>query len=374
MNSDDLKSKIKASLKSQGFKIRGDKVLPHKDLDKEDIRSLNTVAVEHRRERSRPGLERYENHLLTRIANGRAFNPQAVSPALIAVQPDSEDELLFRYAALHWSIPISSGYGRRLRFLVVDRQNDKLIGIIGLGDPVFALSARDKWIGWDTAQRASRLRNVMDAFVLGAVPPYRELLCGKLVALLAASDEVREAFRQKYCQQTSLIQATTSDARLALITTTSALGRSSIYNRIRYQGRLLFRSVGYTQGSGEFHFANGLYGAMHDFAREHCQPTAKKEEWGTGFRNRREVIKKCLQELKLPDSWLYHGVQREIFVVPLADNAQQFLTGKHHRLRWHHQSVDDLATFFVSRWLLPKAAKDLRYRDFTTDQFRLWPR
>ena len=40
-----------------------------------------------------------------------------------------------------------------------------------------------------------RLRNVMDAFVLGAVPPYRELLCGKLVAMLAASDEVRDAFR-----------------------------------------------------------------------------------------------------------------------------------------------------------------------------------
>ncbi|SRR5437016_4376633 len=116
MNPDDLKSKIRASLKYQGFRIRGDKVLPHKDLGKEDIRSLNTVAVEHRRERSKAGLVRHEDRLLTRFATGRSFDPKAVSPTLIIVEPDSEDELLFRYAALHWSVPISSGYGRRLGF------------------------------------------------------------------------------------------------------------------------------------------------------------------------------------------------------------------------------------------------------------------
>ena len=113
---------------------------------------------------------------------------------------------------------------------------------------------------------------------------------------------------------------------------------------------------------------------MYAFATEHCEPTAKKEEWGSGFRNRREVIKKCLRELELPGSWPYHGIQREIFVVPLAANTQDFLSGKHERLRWHHQSAGELAEFFLSRWLLPKAARDVRYRDFTPEQFRLWPR
>jgi hypothetical protein len=367
-----LKSKIKASLRSQGFRIRGDKVLPHKDLDKSDIRSLNGIAVQHRLDRSRSGLARHEDRLLSRLACGTSIDPNAVSPFLVVVEPDSEDELLFRYAALHWSIPVSSGYGRRLRFLVLDGQNDKLIGIIGLGDPVFALGARDEWIGWTPKQRSGRLRHVMDAFVLGAVPPYRELLCGKLVAMLTTSNEVRNEFHRKYRRHTSLIQGAEGDARLALITTTSALGRSSVYNRVRFEDRLLFRSVGYTRGSGEFHFSNGLYGAMHDFATEHCQPTAKKEEWGTGFRNRREVIKKCLQELKLPNQWLYHGVQREIFVVPLANNTREFLAGEHQRIRWHYQSVRDLGKFFLSRWLLPRASRDSRYREFVPEQFRLW--
>ncbi|WP_223200817.1 Druantia anti-phage system protein DruA, partial [Streptococcus pneumoniae] len=62
----------------------------------------------------------------------------------------------------------------------------------------------------------------------------------------------------------------------------------------------------------------GLYGAITEFAEKHCEPTAKQERWGTGFRNRREVIKKCLLALGLSSDWVYHGIEREIFVIPLA--------------------------------------------------------
>jgi hypothetical protein len=37
----------------------------------------------------------------------------------------------------------------------------------------------------------------MDAFVLGAVPPYSMLLGSKLVALLATTEEVARAFKRK---------------------------------------------------------------------------------------------------------------------------------------------------------------------------------
>jgi hypothetical protein len=103
------------------------------------------------------------------------------------VKPKSDDELLFRYACAHWSIPVSSGYGRRLRFLVKDESNGKLIGLFGLGDPVYSMRARDEWIKWDSSAKKERLYNVMDAYVLGAVPPYASLLCGKLVAMLVLS-------------------------------------------------------------------------------------------------------------------------------------------------------------------------------------------
>src|SRR5438477_12073062 len=110
-----LKSKIKNSLQEQGFHFKGDTILPHSDLAKSDIRSLNTTAVQHKIDRSRPGLERHENRLLGRFASGHALDPTAVNPTLVPIESGSDNELLFRYAALHWSIPVSSGYGRRLR-------------------------------------------------------------------------------------------------------------------------------------------------------------------------------------------------------------------------------------------------------------------
>jgi hypothetical protein len=367
-----LRVKIIRSLRAQGFRVRNGAVLPPEVLSKEKIRDLHATAVAHRIKRARDGLFRVEKDLLRHIASGHEVVPSLISPRLVEVLPDSEEELLFRYASLHWSIPVSSGYGRRLRFLVVDEYNGKLIGLIGLGDPVFSLGPRDQWVGWTPSDRKKRLVNVMDAFALGAVPPYSFLLCGKLVAMLAASDTVRRAFKRKYGGTGSVIRRKVHDGRLALITTTSALGRSSVYNRLRLGDRLLYQSVGFTRGSGEFHFSNGLYGAITEFAEKNCEPTAKQERWGTGFRNRREVIRKCLHALGLSSDWIYHGIKREVFVVPLARNTREFLRGEHTRLLWYQQSEAKMFEYFRDRWMLPRAAWDDRYRMFNRDNFRLW--
>jgi hypothetical protein len=370
----DLRERITRSLRAQGFRVRNGAVLPPKDLSKERIRELHETAVAHRIERARDGLFRVEKDLLRHIASGHEVNPSRMSPRLVEVLPDSEEELLFRYASLHWSIPVSSGYGRRLRFLVLDDSNGKLVGLIGLGDPVYSLRPRDEWVGWTPSDRKKRLGHVMDAFVLGAVPPYSFLLCGKLVAMLAATDTVRHAFKRKYGGTRSVIRRKFHDGRLVLITTASALGRSSVYNRLRFEDRLLYQSVGFTKGSGEFHFSNGLYGAITAFAEKHCEPTAKQERWGTGFRNRREVIKKCLPALGLSSDWVYHGIKREIFVVPLARNARAFLQGRHTRLLWYRQSEADLFEYFRDRWMRLRASWDERFKSWSRDEWVIWPK
>lgn len=368
----ELRGLIVRSLEEQGYCLRRGRILPPPRMNKMRLRAMHALAVQHRIERAREGLFRYEPTLLKRLAAGPEVVPERIAPRLLEVQRDSEDELLFRYASLHWSIPVSSGYGRRLRFLVIDEQNGKLIGLFGLGDPVFSLAARDTWIGWTNEGRQKNLNHVMDAFVLGAVPPYSFLLCGKLVAMLTASNEVRNALKRKYGGRRSVIRRKELDGRLALITTTSALGRSSIYNRLKYGKRLLFHGVGFTRGSGEFHFSNGLYGTISEYAVRYCEPTAKQERWGTGFRNRREVVKKCLAKVGLPTEWLYHGIQREIFAIPLARNAREFLRGEHSRLLWFDQSVEDLFAFFRERWLLPRGERDQRYKSWDPTEWRLW--
>jgi len=372
MNKAKLKKLIITSLKEQGFVIEHGRIKLPSDKEKSKIRELHEVSVRHKRDSANIDLKKKEGNLIRYIASGNEINPERIKPCLVMVISGSIEELLFRYASLHWSIPVSSGYGRRLRFLVMDSYHEKLIGLIGLGDPVFSLKARDAWIGWGNEEKRQRLSYVMDAFVLGAVPPYSYLLCGKLVAMLAASNEVREAFRIKYEEKQSLIQNKLHDGRLAMITTTSALGRSSMYNRLKYEDRLLYQKVGFTRGFGEFHFLNGLYNEIYEYVSKACKPTSKNILWGNGFRNRREVIGKCLKTLNLSSDWLNHGIQREIYVVPLAENTRNFLQGYDKMLVEVDQSVEDLFAFFRERWLLPRATRDKRYLSYDPESYMLW--
>ncbi|MEM4234186.1 MAG: DUF4338 domain-containing protein [Candidatus Methanomethylicaceae archaeon] len=185
-NQAQLRELVLASLSSQGFTVIDGKLALPARLTKEQIRHLHAFAVTHRVLSAKAKLARYETKFIKRIASGTEIEPSRVVARLVEVRRGSEDELLFRWVALHWSVPVSSGYGRRLRFLVEDANNGKLIGIIGLCDPVFSIAARDRWIGWDVNTKNARLRNVMEAYVLGAVPPYSMLLGGKLVAMLCA--------------------------------------------------------------------------------------------------------------------------------------------------------------------------------------------
>ncbi len=367
-----LKSKIIASLRQQGYAVKDDCIYLPEDISKNELRLLHEHSVASKIKYAEKKLSQYEDKLLENIAYGYEVFPEKISPQLKVVQPKSKDELLFRYATLHWSIPVSSGYGRRLRYLVFDGQNGKLIGLFGLGDPVFSMRARDDWIGWTKEDRKRRLKNVADAFVLGAVPPYNYLLGGKLIAMLAASNEVQSAFFDKYNNRESMISCTRHDGKLALLTTTSALGRSSIYNRLKYKDGLMFHSVGFTAGSGDFHFANGIYEDLVDFARQYCSPTAKNELWGNGFRNRREIIRKVLKELGLSSKYAFHQIQREIYLAPLAENTQAFLQGYDHELNKFNYSASDLFSWFRERWLLPRAERDKRYLFFDPENWRIW--
>jgi hypothetical protein len=371
----DLRKRILASLRDQGFTINERGLLgPVPDNDKDTVRKLHEVARCAAIERSREGLERHEDRLIEFFADGSEVDPAAIRPVLREVTPGSEEELLFRYARLQWSIPVSAGYGRRLRFVVIDENNGKLMGLFGLGDPVFAIGPRDRWIGWDREMQRERLRHVMDAFVVGAVPPYSRLLVGKLIAMLLVSDEVRQAFKKKYAKSGSLISERSFDGKLALVTTTSALGRSSVYNRVRFDGKPVLEGVGYTLGSGEFHFANGLYADISRYAKAHLEPTAKHERWGEGWRSRREVVRQTLRHLDLNPDILYHGVKREVFVAPVAKNTREFLRGDHRSLRYTRRPAKALFDGFRERWLLPRASRDESYKKDHREELRLWPR
>lgn len=134
----------------------------------------------------------------------------------------------------------------------------------------------------------------------------------------------------------------------------------------------MYHSVGFTQGYGEFHFSNGIYNAISNYATRYCEPSAKKRRWGVGFRNRREVVRKCLAKIGLSEELIKHNIQREIFVIPLSSNSYEFLRGDHSKLLHFNQPLKELSSFFRERWLLPRSVRDLRYADWKPRMWSLW--
>jgi hypothetical protein len=115
-----------------------------------------------------------------------------------------------------------------------------------------------------------------------------------------------------------------------------------------------------------------VYSQLRDYAEKYCDKTAKHESWGTGFRNRREVVRRVLAHVGLSSNLMNHGIRRELFVMPLAKNAREFLRGEHQRLLWFHQSAEELAAFFRDRWLIPRAERNREFAAYSNESFRLW--
>ncbi len=364
------KKEILDTLKRQGFQHKNGH-LNFRNPTKERLRKLNSMARNHIILKNKKLIEKNEKSLLYDfIADGSDINPSEIAPKLITVKSE-EQSTLFRWVKLHWSIPISAGYGRRLRYLVMDKNNDKLIGIIGLADPVYALKDRDSCIGWDNQTKATNLKCLMDGFVIGAVPPYNSVLGGKLVASLVGSKRIYNDFRNKYFGSRAIISGRIFKKNIAAITTTSAYGRSSMYDRIKIPGGTEYIHAGWTGGSGEFQFMNGMYEKLYDSATA-LEVGGKRKEWGTGIRNRRVAVKGVLKDLGLSQDLLYHGIKREIFIIPFGNNWKEYILGQDKRLRlFKKNGVDDISEYIINRWIIKRVERDQSYLSFKKEQYSL---
>jgi len=200
-----IKRALRRHLRQLGFGRTSSGELALPDDSKDSLRALHHVQRQQRLRCERRFVQREWGLLCEYFADGREVDPAKVRPRLELVHAKTWQSRLFRLASLTWSVPVSQGYGRRLRLLVWDASNAKLIGLIGLADPVFNLRARDEFVGWTLEDRRARLVNVLDAYVLGAIPPYSMLLGGKLVASLVSTAEINEIFASKYSRSRGII-------------------------------------------------------------------------------------------------------------------------------------------------------------------------
>ncbi len=368
-----LKRALRKHLHTLGFtKDRnGDLILPRGG--KEIIRSLHRSQRSERQQAAQAHLTRWLPDAVKCFANGSEIDPAKIKFRLIKIASDTWEAHLFRIATLTWSVPVSPGFGRRMRYLVWDDGHDRLAGVIALGDPVFNLSVRDQLIKWSAQDRAQRLVGLLDAYVLGAVPPYSLLLGGKAVACLIRSKEVYEDFARQYGDTVGVISNEAKHARLLAVTTTSSMGKSAVYNRLRLGGVQYMTPVGFTQGWGHFHITESIFDKMRAYLRERDHSYADHHKFGEGSNWRLRAIKAALSGLKMQNSILKHGIQREVFLMTLADNALEVLRdGKAKPDTSSLLSVSEISDLARDRWIIPRAERgEIDFRSWTREQIPL---
>ncbi len=333
------------------------------------IRQLHRPQRVDRTKKSAKFLTENFEALAPYFAGGKDVNPKGIVPRLELVSSGTREADLFRLASLTWSVPVSEGYGRRMRFLVWDENNGKVIGIFALGDPVFNLAARDKSIGWSSAERGEKLVNVMDAYVLGAVPPYSHLLGGKMIACLIRTREVRDLFLARYGATEGVISRRSKQPQLLAVTTTSSLGRSSIYNRLALDGMKYFSPLGYTSGFGHFHITSQLFEVLRKYLESVGHPYASGNRYGNGPNWKFRAIRVAFESLGISRDILQHGIQREVFICHVAKNANEALKNSevvpdYSDLR-DAKEVSDLA---IERWIVPRSRRFPGFRSWRPEQ------
>jgi hypothetical protein len=295
--------------------------------------------------------------LLPRVlASGEEVDPWRIEPELVLVESQEEKDLVRLLLLAWWSMPPTKAYGRRFAFLIRDRQNGKIMGLVSLMSPLLGMEARDHYLGVTNENRTLVANLGLSGHRVGALPPYNELLGGKLAAMVLASREVREVYEERYRDKVTLMEGRTLPPKLLYVYTTGAYGRASIYERLRdKEGNPLAVRVGETKGEGVLHVSD----AVHDLVARFLESRGRraKRGYGGGPSQRLRHVKEACRLLGIPEVTT-HGHKRTIYLFPHVANLREALAGEEPR--YTDLPFSELAAWWKGRWALPRALRALR--------------
>jgi hypothetical protein len=218
--------------------------------------------------------------------------------------------------------------------------------------------------------------NVMEIITCGAVPPYGDLLGGKLVAMLLVSPRVVAEFAERYQGRVSLIasglkgEPVHRQPNLALLSTSSlyAIG-SSQYNRIRVPGELTegsgslsYERIGATDSFGTVHFAPDTAAALASIARlADDNRRGVNYLFGEGMSPKLRILRAGLGALGLDSEvFLRHHSPRLLYAARLCRNSTDVLFGLSDQPDYILRPVggsdgtSEIAQHWRERWLRPR--------------------
>ena len=348
-------------------------LIPPPYYDKETIRNSMAFKRIEIIDKNKVWIEKYIDLARCNLAAGRDVLNSDIDP-IIEVCENERQHRLFRILRYYWSSPYSEYVGRRIKLIIRDRaiKNKPVIGIAALGSPIIHIPERDKYIGWHKTTRTRNLIYTMDAYVIGALPPYNYLLGGKLISYILASKEIRNIYRKKYKDQITIKEKRKVN-KLIGIFTTSLYGNSSQYNRLKYNNELLYRPIGETKGYGTLHLSEETIQLMIKFLKSKGVEVGHK--FGDGPSWVMRVIRSAGDLLGFDSNFLLqHSFKRKIYFVPMAKDSKRFLNGETKQPLFYNYTKKDLVDYWKKRWLVNRK-KNLKVINevlsFTPEKFNI---
>jgi len=281
------------------------------------------------------------------------------------------------------------------RLLFLKKRAGELARLLGARLEIEQLLAQSNFVGtwhnWCSTERGrSAVRNalvsvknrhvgtsILELNVCGAVPPYNELLAGKLTALLMCSPQVAADYRARYGAAESEIasqlkgEPVVRPAELVYIGTTALYtAGASQYNRLKLPAGLLrndapvtpVRYLGITEGYGTSHISDATTIALEIASSDSFLDV--NHVMGEGVSPKMRIIRRGLDAIfrngqrSLSDRMAKHQMQRLIYGVWLAENGRSYLLGLDDKPSYIWDvdlppvaGTERIADFWRVRWL-----------------------
>lgn len=237
--------------------------------------------------------------------------------------------------------------------------------------------------------------SLLELNVCGAIPPYNEILGGKLVALLALSPQVIHDYKKKYKNKPSEIASRLKGkdvcrpADLVYIGTTSLYSvGSSQYNRLKIPQEVfntsfdvVWKKIGTTVGFGTLHISKATTRSLTEATSDGF--TRINHVFGEGASPKMRLLTMAIRELlesSNEDSkdFSKHAMSRIVYGACLAKNTLEYLLGKTEEpiyytdINNYQNETKRIIEYWQNRWLISRLKYEPIYeriRNFNKKKF-----
>lgn len=232
--------------------------------------------------------------------------------------------------------------------------------------------------------------SMLELNVCGAIPPYNEILGGKLVALLATSPQVITDYKKRYKKQPSEIASKLKGKEvfkpsdLVYVGTTSLYSvGSSQYNRLKIPGTIIdsdfdivWKEIGKTFGFGTLHISRETTVRLNEAISQDGYSRIN-HVFGEGASPKMRLLKKAITELletneRESTEFSKHAMSRIVYAAFTAKNTREYLMGETDTPEFYFKK-DEVAKktkaiihYWEERWLKSRLNYEPVYERIST--------